>query len=205
MRMTSPDKSPTDRPLAAEGLISYRYPSRYGWIMVGARDDTDALREASRSLSLGEKTELRKLQKWDGADYAPIQERQLTGASATLSGSVAIAAQSPPLELLKSFELEHVLASEKTIKDHMSESVIRASMADAGFVPDRIHDVALLAALLRGHRGQDITSLSETDWVSVMDEAEEIRAEWQREVAENGVPEDTPSIEWNGFNRPSEY
>lgn len=39
----------TDKPMAAPGLISYRYRGRYGWIMIGALDDADALREANRS------------------------------------------------------------------------------------------------------------------------------------------------------------
>jgi len=38
-----------ERPCAAPGLISYRYRGRFGWIMIGARDDDDALREAARS------------------------------------------------------------------------------------------------------------------------------------------------------------
>ena len=40
-----------DRPCAAPGLWSYRYRGRYGWIMIGARDDADAMREARRSTS----------------------------------------------------------------------------------------------------------------------------------------------------------
>lgn len=40
-----------DRPCAAAGLTSYRYRGRYGWIMIGAKDDADAMREASRSTS----------------------------------------------------------------------------------------------------------------------------------------------------------
>jgi hypothetical protein len=41
----------TDKPLAdtSLGLTSYRYSGRYGWIMIGARDNADALREAARS------------------------------------------------------------------------------------------------------------------------------------------------------------
>lgn len=40
-----------DRPCATPGLTSYRYRGRYGWIMIGARDDRDAMREAARSTS----------------------------------------------------------------------------------------------------------------------------------------------------------
>ena len=38
-----------DKPLAAAGLTSYRYKGRYGWVMIGATDANDALREALRS------------------------------------------------------------------------------------------------------------------------------------------------------------
>lgn len=58
----------TDKPLAAAGLISYRYRGRYGWVMIGARDDADALREARRSVE-GAVTRDR-LQRWDGERYA---------------------------------------------------------------------------------------------------------------------------------------
>ncbi len=60
----------TDKPLAAEGLTSYRYPGPYGFIMIGARSHTEALSEAVRSL--GDKREaptLGKLQVWAGTSY----------------------------------------------------------------------------------------------------------------------------------------
>lgn len=41
----------TEKPMASEGLISYRCKGRYGWIMIGATDNEDALNEASRSTS----------------------------------------------------------------------------------------------------------------------------------------------------------
>lgn len=44
------DCSMTDRPLAAAGLKSYRYQGDYGWVMIGARSDTEALAEAGRSV-----------------------------------------------------------------------------------------------------------------------------------------------------------
>lgn len=39
-----------DRPLAAAGLVSYRYNGPFGFIMIGATDHADALNEANRSL-----------------------------------------------------------------------------------------------------------------------------------------------------------
>lgn len=54
----------TDGPMAAPGLTSYRYAARYGHVMIGARDDADALREASRSIT-GE-PDRDKLEVWCG-------------------------------------------------------------------------------------------------------------------------------------------
>lgn len=42
-----------ERPMAAQGLVSYRYKGPYNWIMIGARDIRDALHEANRSLTYG--------------------------------------------------------------------------------------------------------------------------------------------------------
>lgn len=64
----------TDKPLAAKGLISYRYPGPFGFIMIGARSHTEALSEALRSL--GDKREaptLAKLQIWSGTSYVGAQ------------------------------------------------------------------------------------------------------------------------------------
>lgn len=41
-----------DKPLASAGLTSYRYKGAFGWVMIGATDVTDALREAQRSVSM---------------------------------------------------------------------------------------------------------------------------------------------------------
>lgn len=63
-------KSLTDMPLADKGLISYRYEGRYGWIMIGATDDKDALNEASRSTDMPIVSE--KLWKWNGEKYEKV-------------------------------------------------------------------------------------------------------------------------------------
>lgn len=62
-----------DKPVAAHGLISYRYKGRYGWIMIGAKDDNDALREAQRSTS--DKVTMENLQVWKGLQYENLQDR----------------------------------------------------------------------------------------------------------------------------------
>lgn len=61
-----------DRPMAAPGLKSYRYPSRYGgYVMIGAKDNADALKEAARSID-GE-PEMSRLEAWDGEKYVPAK------------------------------------------------------------------------------------------------------------------------------------
>ena len=60
---------PCDRPMAAPGLLSFRYGGRYGYIMIGAKDTADALREAARSTH--DPITVDKLQQWDGVQYGP--------------------------------------------------------------------------------------------------------------------------------------
>lgn len=54
----------TDRPCAAQGLTSYRYKGPFGFIMIGAIDSNDAMRQAQRSLSSGAPSPC-ALQVWD--------------------------------------------------------------------------------------------------------------------------------------------
>ncbi|WP_087865856.1 hypothetical protein [Comamonas thiooxydans] len=61
--------STCDRPLAAPGLLSYRCQNRYGWTMIGAKDDEDALAQAKRS---SDSASMDKLQKWNGQAYVPV-------------------------------------------------------------------------------------------------------------------------------------
>ena len=58
-----------ERPCAAKGLTSYRYKGRYGWIMIGAGDRAEALREAARSTD-NVLPEL--LQVWNGREYVNL-------------------------------------------------------------------------------------------------------------------------------------
>lgn len=59
-----------DKPMAAKGLISYRYKDGLGYIMIGASDNADALSEAQRSTS--EKVVITNLEKWDGEKYQKV-------------------------------------------------------------------------------------------------------------------------------------
>jgi len=58
----------TDKPLADSGLTSYRCKGAFGWIMIGAKDNEDAMREALRSSKHAERE---SLQAWNGKEYAP--------------------------------------------------------------------------------------------------------------------------------------
>lgn len=62
----------SDRPLAAPGLTSYRLRGRYGYVMIGARDHGEALREAARSTPNPDPA---ALEIWDGQRYVPATER----------------------------------------------------------------------------------------------------------------------------------
>ena len=59
-----------NRPLAAKGLISYRAKGRYGYIMIGAKDNADALSEAKRSTDNPTDLEV-----WDGEKYIPVTDK----------------------------------------------------------------------------------------------------------------------------------
>jgi len=58
----------TDKPLADSGLTSYRCKGAFGWIMIGAKDNEDAMREALRS---SKQFACLSLQAWNGKEYAP--------------------------------------------------------------------------------------------------------------------------------------
>lgn len=54
-----------NRPCAAHGLVSYRFKMAHGVVMIGARDDADAMREARRSTSAAG-----TLERWNGETYS---------------------------------------------------------------------------------------------------------------------------------------
>lgn len=60
----------TDRPLATAGLISYRCKGTYGWIMIGAANHVDAMREARRSSATAMHHDL---QVWNGSRYVLVE------------------------------------------------------------------------------------------------------------------------------------
>lgn len=75
--MTSNKKSSPDvtgKPLAAPGLRSYRCKGQFGWIMIGAVDDADALSEARRS---DPHATQERLQRWNGTAYVPCSSSQV--------------------------------------------------------------------------------------------------------------------------------
>ena len=60
-----------EQALAVAPLKSYRYIGKYGFIMIGAKDDADGLVEAYRSTNC--QANRANLQVWDGAKYVPVQ------------------------------------------------------------------------------------------------------------------------------------
>ena len=67
-----------NKPLAAIGLLSYRYKGAYGYIMIGAHDNEDALREAGRSTS--DKLSIARLEAWSDAAqcYLAVQNQSIS-------------------------------------------------------------------------------------------------------------------------------
>ena len=57
-----------DRPYAAKGTTSYRCSTPYGWVMIGAKDHDDAMKEARRSSNFSKRE---NLEVWDGSRYIP--------------------------------------------------------------------------------------------------------------------------------------
>lgn len=62
---------PAGKPMAAEGLLSYRYKGPYGFVMIGAKDVDDALRQAQSSLTAGSAS-IDNLQVWNGSEYIAV-------------------------------------------------------------------------------------------------------------------------------------
>jgi len=61
-----------EKPCADRSFISYRAKGRYGWIMIGAKDDADAMREAGRSTDT-----VITLERWDGTRYVGVNHDPL--------------------------------------------------------------------------------------------------------------------------------
>lgn len=62
--------TPHERPLAVHPFTPYRLRGPYGWIMIGARDHADAMREAARSTR---NPEPGNLEVWNGTRYVPAE------------------------------------------------------------------------------------------------------------------------------------
>lgn len=65
-----------DKPTAAPGLTSYRYNNGdKGHVMIGAKDQDDAMREAMRSVTGGSVT-VGNLEVWNGDKYVPVDQNE---------------------------------------------------------------------------------------------------------------------------------
>lgn len=56
----------TSKPLAAPGYTSYRCKQPFGWVMIGATNDDDAMKQAKQSAP---NANIKDLQAWDGKAY----------------------------------------------------------------------------------------------------------------------------------------
>ncbi|MFN9471421.1 hypothetical protein [Acidovorax sp.] len=62
-------------PLAAPGLLSFRLALPHSFIMIGAKDEADAMIQAARSTP---KPRMEDLQRWDGQAYVPCRSSAAT-------------------------------------------------------------------------------------------------------------------------------
>lgn len=60
----------SDHPMASNGLITYRYRGRYGFIYIGASTDTEALSEAQRSTD--DKVTPDRLERYNGQRFVEV-------------------------------------------------------------------------------------------------------------------------------------
>lgn len=67
-----------EQPLAVFPFRSFRYRGPFGWIMIGARDEADALRQAERSLDAKHLPAVEaNLEEWfDLGGYVPVSNRE---------------------------------------------------------------------------------------------------------------------------------
>lgn len=61
-----------NKPCAAAPWLSYRYRGTFGWVMIGAMTDEEALREAKRSVDAPPRIE--HLERWNGSAYVPAND-----------------------------------------------------------------------------------------------------------------------------------
>ncbi len=60
----------SNHPMASNGLITYRYRGRYGFIYIGASTDTEALSEAQRSTD--DKVTPDRLERYNGRRFVGV-------------------------------------------------------------------------------------------------------------------------------------
>jgi len=60
----------SNHPRASNGLITYRYRGRYGFIYIGASTDTEALSEAQRSTD--DKVTPDRLERYNGHHFVGV-------------------------------------------------------------------------------------------------------------------------------------
>lgn len=86
----------SEKPLAAAGLISYRCKGPFGYIMIGATSDDDALSQARHS---SPQVQAGALERWDGVRYSPVE------MPAEVRGEANDARPSAPRSLFTGFQI----------------------------------------------------------------------------------------------------
>lgn len=144
--------APADKPLAAEGLESYRYKSPYGWINIGANSVEEALTEAARSTNA--EITVEGLQQWDGTQYVDVEQ--------------APAPAAPSMDT-RPVDVEGEYADKKA---HM-KAWVKQSKADGG----NLSQIDPYVENLRGARIESLWS-GEQGTVKTVSNEKEVVVEW---------------------------
>lgn len=80
-----------EKPCAAHGLVSFRYRQDFGYIMIGAKDQEDAVREVKRTTN--DALILDRLEVWDPA---VCKYRDLGHLASRKSGPITSDSRSAP-------------------------------------------------------------------------------------------------------------
>lgn len=139
----------TDKPLAAPGLCSYRYRGPYDWIMIGARDDEDALSEARRSLSSASAF-VSRLQKWDGEQYVWCTPVQRVTDNPALSLMMANQFNSSSVALLRGIDRAYSCAIRLALLQAYQEGALQEAR-----LPEPASHRALISARLFGDEARE--------------------------------------------------
>ena len=162
-------RSLDDRPLADPGLISYRLRGPYGYIMIGARDHDDAMREAARSTRDPKRADL---EIWDGDRYVKATlPRSPQRSHATMKPVTTAAAKSHAEQ--RDREIAPGLGKSRAQIVRAIKAIVQAADGrNVYLIRERLgeNSVRRITRARTKGRGMDVYLLDSGRWLGVMPE-----------------------------------